>query len=175
MQLNPKAGLDYAHGLRAALRQDAQGILLGEIRDEETAMMAVRMALTGHLLLTTLHTENAVAAVFRLLEMGIPPYLLAATLSGVLAQRLVRRCADGEKYQGRLALHELLVVDSSIREAILTGQSREKMEVLAQEAGMKTLWEDGQEKAAAGLTSLAEVQRVLYGITQEAEIKCRLK
>ena len=175
VQLNPKAGLDYAHGLRAALRQDAQGILLGEIRDEETAMMAVRMALTGHLLLTTLHTENAVAAVFRLLEMGIPPYLLAATLSGVLAQRLVRRCADGEKYQGRLALHELLVVDSSIREAILAGQSREKMEVLAQEAGMKTLWEDGQEKAAAGLTSLTEVQRVIYGITQEAEIKCRLK
>ena len=105
MQINPKAGLTYASGLRAILRQDAQGILLGEIRDEETAMMAVRMALTGHLLLTTLHTENAVAAVFRMLEMGVPPYLLAATLSGVLAQRLVRRCVDAEQeiYRGRLA------------------------------------------------------------------------
>ena len=162
VQLNPKAGLDYAQGLRAALRQDAQGILLGEIRDEETAMMAVRMALTGHLLLTTLHTENAVAAVFRLLDMGIPPYLLAATLSGVLAQRLVRRI-HGEKYKGRLALHELLVVDQSIREAILAGQSREKMETLAKEKGMNFLWDDGVAKVAAGLTSIEEVRRVLYG------------
>ena len=163
VQLNPKAGLDYAQGLRAALRQDAQGILLGEIRDEETAMMAVRMALTGHLLLTTLHTENAVAAVFRLIDMGIPPYLLAATLSGVLAQRLVRRCADDEHYKGRLALHELLVVDQPIREAILAGKSREQLETLARKAGMKSLFDDGQEKAAAGLTSLNEVQRVIYG------------
>ena len=163
MQLNPKAGLDYAQGLRAALRQDAQGILLGEIRDEETAMMAVRMALTGHLLLTTLHTENAVAAVFRLLDMGIPPYLLAATLSGVLAQRLVRRCAEEGTYRGRLALHELLVVDQSIREAILAGQSREKLETLAKEKGMNFLWDDGVAKVAAGLTSIEEVRRVLYG------------
>lgn len=163
VQLNPKAGLDYAQGLRAALRQDAQGILLGEIRDEETAMMAVRMALTGHLMLTTLHTENAVAAVFRLIDMGIPPYLLAATLSGVLAQRLVRRCTDDGAYKGRLALHELLVVDQSIREAILAGKSREQLDTLAREAGMKSLFDDGQEKAAAGLTSLQEVQRVIYG------------
>lgn len=167
VQVNPnhKGGLDYADGLRAALRQDAEGILLGEIRDEETAMMAVRMALTGHLLLTTMHTENAVAAIFRLLEMGIPPYLLAATLSGVMAQRLVRRYADKEKgiFQGRLALHELLIIDQSIREAILTGQSREKIEELAKAAGMKTLWDDGMVKAAAGLTSKEEVRRVLYG------------
>ena len=165
MQINPKAGLTYASGLRAILRQDAQGILLGEIRDEETAMMAVRMALTGHLLLTTLHTENAVAAVFRMLEMGVPPYLLAATLSGVLAQRLVRRCVDAEQeiYRGRLALQELLVVDPSIREAILTGQSREKLEEIAIMQGMESLWTDGEAKAAARLTTLAEVGRVLYG------------
>ena len=162
VQLNPKAGLDYSTGLRAALRQDAQGILLGEIRDEETAEMAVRMALTGHLLLTTMHTENAVAAVFRLLEMGIPPYLLAATLSGVLAQRLVRRRSNSETYQGRLALHELLIADQSIRNGILKGQSREQLETLAKAAGMKTLWDDGQEKAAAGLTSLDEVRRVYF-------------
>lgn len=165
IQLNPQAGLTYAAGLRAILRQDAQGILLGEIRDEETAMMAVRMALTGHLLLTTLHTEDAVAAVFRLLEMGIPPYLLAATLSGVLAQRLVRRCRDQEQeiYRGRLALHELLMIDSSIREAILSGKSRAQMETLARQAGMLTLWNDGQAKAEQGLTTLKEVGRVLYG------------
>ena len=163
VQLNSKAGLDYAQGLRAALRQDAQGILLGEIRDEETAMMAVRMALTGHLLLTTLHTENAVSAVFRLIDMGIPPYLLAVTLSGVLAQRLVRRCTADGTYKGRLALHELLVVDQSIREAILAGKSREQLDSLARKAGMKSLFDDGQEKAVAGLTSLQEVQRVIYG------------
>lgn len=171
IQLNPQAGLTYATGLKAALRQDAQGILLGEIRDEETAMMAVRMALTGHLLLTTLHTENAVAAVFRLLDMGIPPYLLAATLSGVLAQRLVRRCVDPsrELYQGRLALHELLVIDQSIREAILEGQSRTQLDKLAQQAGMISLWEDGQAKAAKGLTTLREVGRVLFGCSEVSE------
>ena len=91
IQVNPEAGLTFVAGLRAALRQDAQKILLGEIRDRETAEMAVRIALTGHALFSTLHTEDAVSAVFRMIEMGVPPYLLAATLSGVIAQRLVRR------------------------------------------------------------------------------------
>ena len=163
IQVNPQAGLSYATGLRAVLRMDAQGILLGEIRDEETAMLAVRMALTGHLILTTLHTESAAAAVLRLLEMKVPPYLLAATLSGVLAQRLVRRCVDKEQgiFRGRIALHELMVVDQSIREAILTGQSQERLEELALQGGMRTLWADGEAKAKAGLTTIAEVARVL--------------
>ena len=87
----PEAGLTFVAGLRAALRQDVQKILLGEIRDRETAEMAVRIALTGHALFSTLHTEDCVAAIFRMIEMGTPPYLLAATLSGVVAQRLVRR------------------------------------------------------------------------------------
>lgn len=90
-QVHPEAGLTFVAGLRAALRQDAQKILLGEIRDRETAEMAVRIALTGHALFSTLHTEDTVSAVFRMIEMGVPPYLLAATLSGVIAQRLVRR------------------------------------------------------------------------------------
>ncbi len=90
----PEAGLTFVAGLRAALRQDVQKILLGEIRDRETAEMAVRIALTGHALFSTLHTEDAVSAVFRMIEMGVPPYLLAATLSGVIAQRLVRRVCD---------------------------------------------------------------------------------
>ena len=163
IQVNPQAGLSYATGLRAVLRMDAQGILLGEIRDEETAMLAVRMALTGHLILTTLHTETAAAAVLRLLEMKVPPYLLAATLSGVLAQRLVRRCVDKEQgiFRGRIALHELMVVDQSIREAILTGQSQERLEELALQGGMRTLWADGEAKAKAGLTAIEEVARVL--------------
>ena len=90
-QVNPEAGLTFVAGLRAALRQDAQKILLGEIRDRETAEMAVRIALTGHALFSTLHTEDTISAIFRMIEMGVPPYLLAATLSGVIAQRLVRR------------------------------------------------------------------------------------
>lgn len=89
-QVHPEAGLTFVAGLRAALRQDAQKILLGEIRDRETAEMAVRIALTGHALFSTLHTEDTVSAAFRMIEMGVPPYLLAATLSGVIAQRLVR-------------------------------------------------------------------------------------
>ena len=90
-EVHAEAGLTFLAGLRAALRQDVQKILLGEIRDRETAEMAVRIALTGHALFSTLHTEDTVSAVFRMIEMGIPPYLLAATLSGVIAQRLVRR------------------------------------------------------------------------------------
>ena len=95
VQIHPKAGMTFVAGLRAVLRQDVTGILLGEIRDEETAAMAVRIALTGHLLMTTIHTEDAVAALYRMLEMGVAPYLLAATLSGIISQRLVRRlCPD---------------------------------------------------------------------------------
>lgn len=91
VEIHEKAGLTFLAGLKAILRQDVTGILLGEIRDEETAAMAVRIALTGHLLMTTLHTEDTVSAIYRFLEMGVPAYLLAATLSGVVAQRLVRR------------------------------------------------------------------------------------
>lgn len=93
VQIHPKAGMTFVAGLRAVLRQDVTGILLGEIRDEETAAMAVRIALTGHLLMTTIHTEDAVSALYRMLEMGIAPYLLAATLSGIVSQRLVRSSA----------------------------------------------------------------------------------
>lgn len=91
IDVNTKVGLGFAEGLRGILRMDANAIMVGEIRDEETAQIAVRAALTGHLLITTLHARNSITALFRLLEMGIPPYLLAATLSGIVAQRLVRR------------------------------------------------------------------------------------
>ena len=91
IQVNKKTGMTYAAGLRAMLRSDIDEIVLGEIRDAETAEMAVRAALTGHLLFSTLHTKDALGAVFRLLDMGVPAYLLAAALTGVVAQRLVRR------------------------------------------------------------------------------------
>lgn len=200
-QVNPEAGLTFVAGLRAALRQDAQKILLGEIRDRETAEMAVRIALTGHALFSTLHTEDTVSAVFRMIEMGVPPYLLAATLSGVIAQRLVRRicphCREeyavpagsrahaqlgrlyhegmtltrgrgcvhchGSGYRGRMAIHEILPVSERIRAAILDGCDKSSLRAAAVEDGMETLWQDGTAKVLAGETTLAEVERALYG------------
>ncbi|SFT33728.1 general secretion pathway protein E [Selenomonas sp. GACV-9] len=201
VQINPKAGLDYLSGLKAALRQDTQVVLLSEIRDAQTAEMAVRIGLTGHQIMTTLHTETASAVIFRLLEMEVKPYLLAATLSGIVAQRLVRRicpqCREeyelasdstealllGEQYQegmhlwrgrgcnhcggtgyrGRLALQEVLLIDEPIRQAILAMSSRQIVDKLAAQQGMQDLWQDGVAKAVQGLTTLAEVKRVLYG------------
>lgn len=114
VQLNPKGGLDYVAGLKSLLRQDTDRILLGEIRSGDTAEMAVRIALTGHLLLTTLHTEDSVAAVFRLREMGVPPYLIAATLTGVVGQRLVRRCCPDcqESYEVEAGSPEAAILGS---------------------------------------------------------------
>ena len=193
VQINPKGGLAYMEGLKSLLRQDTDRVLLGEIRSGETAEMAVRIALTGHLLMTTLHTEDSVAVVFRLREMGVPSYLLAATLTGVVAQRLVRRCcpdcqetyevmadspeaallADawrpglkllrsrgcphccGTGYRGRLALQEVLTVTSMVREAILKEQDRQQFQALAEQEGMRTLWQDGIDKVLAGRTTLA--------------------
>lgn len=197
IQVNRKTGMTYAAGLRAMLRSDIDEIVLGEIRDAETAEMAVRAALTGHLLFSTLHTKEAVAAVFRLLDMGVPAYLLAASLAGVVAQRLVRRlcphcreaseeelpawtgrreagrvrlwrpagCAScgGTGFLGRLALHELLVLDEALQQAVLQRASLDEMRALARRQGMRTLLEDGVEKALQGLTTLSEVARVLYG------------
>lgn len=201
VQLNSAGGLNYVTGLKAALRQDAQIVLLSEIRDEATAAMAIRMAMTGHLLLSTLHTENAVAAIYRLLEMKVKPYFLEATLSGVLAQRLLRKLCphcrqeykvalnsseakelgdlyedgmhlwravgcdycQGSGYYGRLAIHELIEIDADLREAILLGKSRQQVEHEQKAKGGQDLWQDGLLKVKQGLTSLAELRRVLYG------------
>lgn len=200
MQIQPKTGLTFATGLRAILRQDPDVVMLGEIRDEETAGIAVRAALTGHQLFSTLHTRQAVGAVFRLLDMGVAPYLLAASLGGVLAQRLVRRicpvcstaypvtgtameklllpqleggqqlyrgcgcsACHGTGYQGRLALHELLAMDREWQAAILQRRPLVYMEELQVSKGIRTLAQDGVEKALLGLTTLEEVARVIYG------------
>ena len=202
IQVNKKTGMTYAAGLRAMLRSDIDEIVLGEIRDAETAEMAVRAALTGHLLFSTLHTKDALGAVFRLLDMGVPAYLLAAALTGVVAQRLVRRlcphcrepseealpawaegasstgrlwraagCAacGGTGFLGRLALQELLVVDAALQQAIVHRAGLEEMRELAKRQGMRTLAEDGIEKALQGRTTLSEVVRVLYGEADAAD------
>ena len=202
IQVNKKTGMTYAAGLRAMLRSDIDEIVLGEIRDAETAEMAVRAALTGHLLFSTLHTKDALGAVFRLLDMGVPAYLLAAALTGVVAQRLVRRlcphcrepseealpawaegasstgrlwraagCAScgGTGFSGRLALQELLVVDAALQQAIVHSAGLEEMRELAGRQGMRTLAEDGIEKALQGRTTLSEVVRVLYGEADAAD------
>ena len=202
IQVNKKTGMTYAAGLRAMLRSDIDEIVLGEIRDAETAEMAVRAALTGHLLFSTLHTKDALGAVFRLLDMGVPAYLLAAALTGVVAQRLVRRlcphcrepseearpawaegmsptgrlwraagCAacGGTGFSGRLALQELLVVDAALQQAIVHRAGLEEMRELARRQGMRTLAEDGIEKALQGQTTLSEVVRVLYGEADAAD------
>ena len=200
IEVNTRAGLGFAEGLRAILRMDANAIMVGEIRDELTAQIAVRAALTGHMLITTLHARDSITALFRLLEMGIPPYLLAATLSGVLSQRLVRKicpfCREpyavqtgsaeaallgepvlsrqtlwrgrgcekchGTGFLGRMPLHELLLMDVELRQAILHREDMETIETLARGKGFHGMWEDGVEKARQGMTTLGEVRRVLY-------------
>jgi len=201
VQINTKAGITFAAGLRSILRQDPNVILVGEIRDRETAGIALEAAQTGHLLLSTLHTNDAPATISRLLDLEIEPFLIASALIGILAQRLVRRpctsCVaaaipgaevieklggtarlpDGAKlvggpgcpeckqsgYKGRLAIHELLVVNEEIRELISKRAPEHAIRKAARSAGMRTLLEDGVAKAAQGLTTLDEVVRVAAG------------
>jgi len=194
-QVNVKAGLDFARALRAFLRQDPDIIMVGEIRDHETAKISMEAALTGHLLIATLHTNDAAGAVSRLTEMGIEPFNVSASLIGVLAQRLVRRvCKDcrveytpepdvlrrlgmteaetngrtlyrgvgcekcgGSGYNGRYAIHELLVVDDDVEHAIVKEASAFEIRDIAIKNGMHTLRQDGIHKAFQGITTLEEV------------------
>jgi len=199
VQINPKAGLTFAAALRAILRSDPDVVLVGEVRDRETAVIAVEAALTGHLVLTTLHTNDAASTPLRLVEMGVEPFLVTSALDCVLAQRLARRlcercrepyqpgeaelaeagwdtagaepptlyrpvgCAScgGTGYRGRFAIHEVMLVTEEIERAILERRSTEEVRKLALMDGMLPLRQDGLRKAAAGLTSLEEVFRVV--------------
>lgn len=172
VQVNEKTGLTFAAGLRAMLRMDCNVLMVGEARDAETSKIAVRAALTGHLIFTTLHANDSCSAVFRMLEMGVEPYLLAATLNGVVAQRLVRRVCPhcksvgcehcrGTGYSGRIALHEILRVDKALRSMILNSRDLDEIKTCALESGLKTLADDALEKVHVGLTTLNEVRRVL--------------
>ena len=170
-QVNPKIDLDFAKALRAILRQDPDIIMIGEIRDHETAQIAVQASLTGHLVLATLHTNDAVSAVTRLTDMGIEPFLLSSSLLGVLAQRLVRKtctachgsgCAvcGHTGYQGRTGIFELLSVDEALRDLIHNRASESDMHRQAQRNGLGSLREDGERLVAQGLTSREELLRV---------------
>ncbi|MGB9612998.1 MAG: GspE/PulE family protein [Candidatus Margulisiibacteriota bacterium] len=141
IQVNPKIGLTFAKGLRHILRQDPDVIMVGEIRDLETARIAIQAALTGHLVFSTLHTNDAPSAITRLLEMGIEKYLVEATVIGVVAQRLVRKITP-HGYKGRTGIYEI-------------------MKGTSPQIKMKTLLEDGLLKVQKGITTKEEVARVI--------------
>ena len=201
IQVNPKAGLTFASALRSILRADPDVILVGEIRDRETAVIAVEAALTGHVVLSSLHTNDAAGTPMRLIEMGVEPFLVGSALDCVVAQRLARllcdNCSEPHEpsdteldvfgwedqwgpergprfrkavgcqacsrtgYKGRLALHEILLVNEDIERMIIARASAEEIQKVAIEQGMLTLRTDGLRKAALGLTSLEEVLRVV--------------
>ena len=170
-QVNAKIDLGFAKALRAILRQDPDVIMIGEIRDFETAQIAIQASLTGHLVLATLHTNDAASAVTRLTDMGIEPFLLSSPLLGVLAQRLVRKrcvacggsgcnvCAN-TGYQGRTGVFELLVTNDAIRAQIHEKASEAELRSAALAGGMTLMRDDGERLVAAGITSREELVRV---------------
>ncbi|MCS7170809.1 MAG: GspE/PulE family protein, partial [Aquificaceae bacterium] len=201
VQVNERIGVTFANVLRAFLRQDPDIILIGEIRDTETAEIGIKAALTGHLVFSTLHTNDAPSSVTRLVDMGLEPFLVGSSVILIVAQRLVRKlcprcrllddtprealqrlgvlsgpeddtlvykanpkgcdyCA-GSGYKGRTAVHELLEVDEEMRKLIVKGATAEDLRDIARRKGMRTLYEAGILKVRKGITSIAEVERVL--------------
>lgn len=197
VQVNAVTGLSFARGLRSILRQDPNIVMVGEIRDVETAEIAVRAAMTGHLVLSTLHSNSAVNSITRLIDMGVEPFLVASSITCIVAQRLVRRvcnhCAEPyvptedeaamlaerglamdklrkgrgcEKcgrtgYLGRMAIHEILEVDSTLRSMIMQKKADNEYTTYGETVGLVSLQRDGMEKVAAGQTTLIEIYRVL--------------
>ncbi|MGN7440071.1 GspE/PulE family protein [Pseudomonas lactis] len=186
MQVQHNIDLTFASGIRALLRQDPDIIMIGEIRDQETAEMAIQAALTGHLVLSTLHTNDAPSAISRLQELGIAHYLIKATLIGVMAQRLVRvlcshckrpvgqedaggfdavgcaQCRDSG-YQGRAGLYEIMLMDPALQALVTPGADVQALRRGALAQGMSSLRMAGIEKVKAGLTTMTEVLRVTPG------------
>ncbi|MBT2727063.1 Flp pilus assembly complex ATPase component TadA [Bacillus sp. ISL-75] len=196
IQVNTNVGMTFAAGLRSILRQDPNIIMVGEIRDKETAEVAIRASLTGHLVLSTLHTNDSIGTVTRLIDMGVEPFLLASSLSGIVAQRLVRKvcrdCAEIQEpskreieifakrgmriekitrgkgcsscsmtgYKGRLALHEVLVINDEMSRAMMNGESFQKLKELANKNKTIFLLDDGLLKIKQGLTTTEEVLKV---------------
>jgi type IV pilus assembly protein PilB len=197
VQVNPAIGYTFSVGLRAILRQDPNIIMVGEIRDRETAEIAIRASLTGHLVLSSIHTNDSISTITRLMDMGIEPFLVAAALSGIVSQRLVRQvCRDCRKahkptvremqlfaerniaidaiyrgtgcvhcnntgYRGRLAIHEVLVIDDEIRRYIMDRRPMEEMKAYAIEQRTLFLMDDGLMKVKEGLTTTEEILRVV--------------
>ena len=199
-QVNPQAGVTFAAGLRAIVRQDPDVIMVGEIRDLETAQMAVRASLTGHVVFSTLHTNDAPGSITRLLDIGVEPFLISSGVTGVLAQRLARTvcrsCKEpyvpseevleqfgivervkGRKffrgrgcqgcrfsgYRGRVGVFELLLVTDAIRDLINQRSSDTEIRKAALKTGdLRTLYRDGLEKAAKGITTIEEISRIVH-------------
>lgn len=199
VQVVPERGLTFGSALRAILRQDPDVVLIGEIRDAETGTIATEAALTGHLVLSTLHTNDAVGAIPRLINLGIESFWVSSSVIGVLAQRLVRRiCSrckeeyepdeltlaaaglsnlpagitlfkgrgcdfcNGIGYKGRIAIHEVLIITEEMRDVIYGEVTTGKLRTLAEANNFRDMYFDGMQKALAGITTLAEVQRVAY-------------
>ena len=201
VQINVRAGLTFATALRSILRSDPDVVMVGEIRDGETAKISIEAALTGHFVLSTLHTNDAPGALTRLNEMGVEPFLVGSAVTGVLAQRLARKLcshccemyqpsveeliharvssdvaasADGmvfyrkrgcprcnqTGYKGRIGIFQLLAMSEQLEGLAVQKASREEIERAAMAEGMRTLWDDGIRKVAAGLTSIEELARV---------------
>ena len=171
MQVNPKVELVFANALSSILRQDPDIIMVGEIRNTETAKAAVQAALTGHLVFSTLHTNDAPSAVTRLIDMGVEPFLISSSVIGVLSQRLVRTICTECKgkgckgclqtgLRGRVGIFELMVPDEKIRELISAKASADQIRKTAIRAGMQLLRENGQKKINDGITTKEEVMRV---------------
>jgi general secretion pathway protein E len=170
-QVNAKIDLTFAKALRAILRQDPDVIMIGEIRDFETAQIAIQASLTGHLVLATLHTNDAASAITRLTDMGVEPFLLSSSLLGVLAQRLVRKtctacggagceaCAHSG-YQGRTGIFELLQADDHLRDLIHQQASEAELRAAALAGGMVLMRDDGQRLVQTGITTREELVRV---------------
>jgi type IV pilus assembly protein PilB len=174
VQVDPRAGLTFPAALRSVLRQDPDVIMVGEIRDRETAEIAMAAAVTGHLVLSTIHTTDAPGAIARLINMGVPPFLVAGGLAGVVAQRLVRkvcsacsgrksegceRCRGG--YSGRTGVFQVLVITDAMRDEVVGSASTATLRRLAEEGGMGSLVDDARRKVAEGITTPHEAGRVL--------------
>lgn len=173
-QVNARKGVTFVNGLRHILRQDPDTIMVGEIRDAETARLAIQASLTGHLVLSTLHTNDAASAVARLVDLGAEAFLVAASLSAVLAQRLVRvvhpgcggsGCAacGGSGYRGRRGVFELITPDDAMRERIARGEPVASLRAAARAAGVRGLLDRGRELVGRGVTTEAEVRRAIEG------------
>jgi type II secretory ATPase GspE/PulE/Tfp pilus assembly ATPase PilB-like protein/8-oxo-dGTP pyrophosphatase MutT (NUDIX family) len=187
VQVNERAGLTFAAALRSIMRQDPDVLLIGEIRDRETAEIAIQASLTGHLVLSTLHTNDAASAVARLIDIGVAPYKIATAVKGVLAQRLLRRLCPkcqpqpiasstlttdnrratapcklcgGSGYHGRLAIVEVLIATSEFERRVSAGESAERIADAARQDGMQSLWQSGLARVRNGETTEGELQRV---------------
>ncbi len=198
IQTNSEIGLTFATALRSILRQDPNIIMIGEIRDTETAKIAVRASITGHLVLSTIHTNNSLNTIERLLDMDVERYLLASSLEGIISQVLARKlCPNckklrktneyekelfksvlnkdveeiyttegceqcGNGYSGRIAIHEVLLFNQEIRDAISEGMRKDKLrELVYKSSDVNTLLEDGLEKVLMGLTTVEEVLKLI--------------